>query len=177
MNSGSLGRFVYVVTGIAAVAFITGLVVAAAAGIAPSINQQNANENIVNTSTISWLSFGLPSLKLVPSPAPAAASSSAKAPSTVANGSAFGLGTVAAGAEAESLVLTFTSAPASTEVEWQVWVNGTSVTSVTVFLTTPATAFSGTVTFFYQLAVAGGSFTLNQVTSVVQQCASTGNCP
>jgi hypothetical protein len=177
MASGSIGRVVYVITGVAAIAFIAGLVVAAVSGISPTVSTQNSNENIVNTSPISWLALGNPGLKLVPSPIPSAASATVGTPSVVSNGTSLALGSVTAGAEAESFTLTFTSAPASTEVVWQLWFNGSGVTTITVYLETPASAFSGSVTFFYQLAPAGGTFVLNQVTSVAQQCTTVGNCP
>lgn len=177
MPPRSIGRVVYITIAVAAVAFTAGLVVAAAAGISPVFTTQNANENVATTSTISWLTLGTPALELVPSPAPAAASSSVGTPTLLSSGSSLGIGAVSAWGEAESFSLAYANAPASTEMEWQLWVNSTNVSTLTIYLETPSTAASGSVTFYYELAPAGGTFTLNQVTSVVQQCASVGSCP
>jgi hypothetical protein len=76
-----------------------------------------------------------------------------------------------------------TAAPINTEVEMQFSVSTgavPTVTQVTVFIETQASAPGATITYtlYYDLgAASSGTITLNSVTEVSLQCASVGNCP
>jgi hypothetical protein len=172
----TLRRMVTIATALSAVAFTAGLVAATISPSAPIL--QGGSEGSVQANPIAWLNLTGAAVKAVPSTAPGAASTTAGSPTIVGAGKGYGLNTLSAGAEAEVIAFAFTSStPTSTEIEVEIGVTTTSTTTTTVYLETPSTSFSGTVDLYFQLAPAGGTFTLAGATTFVQTCASVGSCP
>lgn len=122
---------------------------------------------------------------VVPAPAPTTLSTTVGAPTVLpAAATNYGVNTATAGDVGQFWKFTeATTAPVNTELVLRFSVStgaGPTVTTVTAYVETQATAPGSAITFvlYFDLgAVSAGSITLNNVLEITQQCSAVGTCP
>lgn len=177
-------RTVYLATALALVAFVGGYAMAGALTIATGASE-SANGNYEATNSISWWTQSSVGIATTPGTVPTQLGSTATTATTLGSANAsYMANTGTANDVAHFFKMTeSTSAPTGTELKitFSVSTGSTPVmTTVTVYVTTQATAPSSALTFtiYYDLGSASStSIVLNSVQQISQVCASPGTCP
>ncbi|MCI4335715.1 MAG: hypothetical protein L3K17_00750 [Thermoplasmata archaeon] len=178
-------KAIYLATALSLAAFVGGYAMAGALTINSS-GTEAASGNFETTSAITWWTQASVGLASTPSPLPTSlASTTATSPVSLpatSSGLMINAGTV--GNVAHYFKMTeSTGAPTSTELEIVFSIStgaGPTITTVTVFIESQATAPSSaqTYTLYYDLgSAASSSIVLNSVEQISQQCTSVGSCP